>query len=630
MSQNINTVDISNDANLEDYVLVSVNGSLRRVKVANLKELVDSTEDIVVVDTELSTTSVNPVQNRVITEELNKKANSSDMPTYQKKIDNTLTTTSKEVVGAINENTSSINQLSGGKADKSEVNELKEDLSNEVTNRNTAVSTERTRAISVENTKISKPTTTDNNKFPRAKNGDVEWVEQGLPTDEQTSSAVTNWLNAHPEATTTVQDKSLEVSKLTDNAKLFLYKDYVTPEMFGAIGDGEHDDTNCIINAINTEKPVIFDIKKTYLISSGLITAKNNIFLNNATILVKPTGDIEYIFKIQKGYELSGGTIKVVETSHKVGGLLCGACKIRNINLVNLTYHGVKNTGNCYYNVFENIKIWHSTGSTNYIDGHNIDFGSSPVPNCCTFIGCMLNGKCTGSKIKLAGSNNRFIGCDSSFGSNSAYNDVILELIGNGNDLALYIEGTSNDYPFIIISGNTNKLNISGMLTNRAKEKVLTDTGILNEVNFIHNGNNFINIKSFPHTIDFEGKYGVIESPYNSVKSYAVINDYRITNKSNIGNISQTTVADNNGFTITGEDENTTCSTCTFFINNDEMRKGYIDFDVIAYSTFKTNGSQYTSNGEKVHIKLVGVSNFSVYNAYKSVRVENISITYLA
>lgn len=129
MSQNINTVDISNDANLEDYVLVSVNGSLRRVKVANLKELVDSTEDIVVVDTELSTTSVNPVQNRVITEELNKKANSSDMPTYQKKIDNTLTTTSKEVVGAINENTSSINQLSGGKADKIEVSKLKEDLS---------------------------------------------------------------------------------------------------------------------------------------------------------------------------------------------------------------------------------------------------------------------------------------------------------------------------------------------------------------------------------------------------------------------------------------------------------------------------------------------------------------------
>lgn len=96
-----------------------------------------------------------------------------------------------------------------------EVSKLKEDLSNEVTNRNAAVSTERTRAISVENTKISKPTTMDNNKFPRAKNGDVEWVEQGLPTDEQTTNAVKGWLDEHPEATTTVQNNTLDIEKMT-------------------------------------------------------------------------------------------------------------------------------------------------------------------------------------------------------------------------------------------------------------------------------------------------------------------------------------------------------------------------------------------------------------------------------
>lgn len=53
------------------------------------------------------------------------------MPTYQTKIDNTLTTTSKEVVGAINENAASISQLSEEKADKSEVSELKEDIVNQ-------------------------------------------------------------------------------------------------------------------------------------------------------------------------------------------------------------------------------------------------------------------------------------------------------------------------------------------------------------------------------------------------------------------------------------------------------------------------------------------------------------------
>lgn len=98
--------------------------------------------------------------------------------------------------------------------------------------------------------KIDKPTTEDNDKFPRAKNGNIEWVEHGLPTDEQTDSAVTNWLNEHPEAIKTVQDKSLTATKFTDELRLHTLKDYVTPEMFGAIGDGVSDDSEAFIKAI--------------------------------------------------------------------------------------------------------------------------------------------------------------------------------------------------------------------------------------------------------------------------------------------------------------------------------------------------------------------------------------------
>lgn len=64
--------------------------------------------------------------------------------------------------------------------------------------------------------KINKPTSADNNKFPRAKDGNIEWVEQGLPTDEQTANAVHNWLNEHPEATTTVMDGSITNAKIQD------------------------------------------------------------------------------------------------------------------------------------------------------------------------------------------------------------------------------------------------------------------------------------------------------------------------------------------------------------------------------------------------------------------------------
>ena len=67
--------------------------------------------------------------------------------------------------------------------------------------------------------------------------GTTEWVDQGLPTREQTADAVAAWLDEHPEATTTVQDGALTESKLADQLRRKVIKDYVTPEMFGARGD---------------------------------------------------------------------------------------------------------------------------------------------------------------------------------------------------------------------------------------------------------------------------------------------------------------------------------------------------------------------------------------------------------
>ena len=52
--------------------------------------------------------------------------------------------------------------------------------------------------------------------------------------------------------------------------------DTVTPEMYGAVGDGTTDDITAIQNAINSGKYVIFDPNKNYLISSSIV-------LNNAT-----------------------------------------------------------------------------------------------------------------------------------------------------------------------------------------------------------------------------------------------------------------------------------------------------------------------------------------------------------
>lgn len=77
--------------------------------------------------------------------------------------------------------------------------------------------------------------------------GSTSWVNVGTPTDAQTEAAINAWLNAHPDATTTVQDGSLTEAKFSDTLKLKTIKDYVCPELFGAVGDGVTNDVNAFL-----------------------------------------------------------------------------------------------------------------------------------------------------------------------------------------------------------------------------------------------------------------------------------------------------------------------------------------------------------------------------------------------
>lgn len=75
---------------------------------------------------------------------------------------------------------------------------------------------------------------------------EYEFGEAGGSIDpEEIAEAVDAWLDEHPEAVTTVEDWSLTENKLVKGALGF-----VTPEMFGAVGDGETDDTDAIKSAL--------------------------------------------------------------------------------------------------------------------------------------------------------------------------------------------------------------------------------------------------------------------------------------------------------------------------------------------------------------------------------------------
>lgn len=90
-------------------------------------------------------------------------------------------------------------------------------------------------------------------------NGQTQWEDAGQPTDEQTQNAINNWLDAHPEATTTVQDGSITEAKL--QTSLFdkinnVSKNVVFTSSFSRV-ENEVDDTakmqRCVDYAIANE-----------------------------------------------------------------------------------------------------------------------------------------------------------------------------------------------------------------------------------------------------------------------------------------------------------------------------------------------------------------------------------------
>lgn len=96
--------------------------------------------------------------------------------------------------------------------------------------------------------------------------------------------SVQNWLDAHPEATTTVEDGTLTVAKLTDEAKMQTVNDYVTPEMYGAKGDGTTDDTSAIQSAVSSSKNVKFG-KKTYVCGTINVNVSDVVIDGNGATL---------------------------------------------------------------------------------------------------------------------------------------------------------------------------------------------------------------------------------------------------------------------------------------------------------------------------------------------------------
>lgn len=123
---------------------------------------------------------------------------------------------------------------------------------------------------------------------------------------------VDDYLNRHPEATTTVQDGSLTLTKFKNGEIPF-----VTPEQFGAIGDGVADDTNAIKEALT----------HNYVLGSGIYAISEPIKFQlkgdiDISINLKAIKDMEYMLWIDaadsKWLSLLRGKLKVDADCNKL------------------------------------------------------------------------------------------------------------------------------------------------------------------------------------------------------------------------------------------------------------------------------------------------------------------------
>ena len=144
-----------------------------------------------------------------------------------------------------------------------------------------------------------------------------------------TQEAVNTWLDEHPEATTTVQDNSLTFTKLVNGTLGF-----ITPEMFGAVGDGVTDDTTAFERMIESSLPKVILLTKHYLIGSTLKFPEETIIDGNGKI-INDSDNIIYIALL--------GNSSICNISFDgVGVDLCGTnVKADNLYIENVKHRGI-------------------------------------------------------------------------------------------------------------------------------------------------------------------------------------------------------------------------------------------------------------------------------------------------
>lgn len=160
--------------------------------------------------------------------------------------------------------------------------------------------------------------------------------------DDVIAADVSNWLDEHPEATTTVQNGAITETKINAEFLPYITNSYITPQMFGAKGDGISDDTDNIkatITYARDKKSVIVFPAGNYGISEPLdVNFDIKIIGENAFII--PLKDMTHFMGINTTEKTNSGYIFGLGFS--AGDTFSVTTGIKISYVANFRLHGLK------------------------------------------------------------------------------------------------------------------------------------------------------------------------------------------------------------------------------------------------------------------------------------------------